>query len=107
MLLHYRTIYTPGEDYMVSFDVVSLLTKVTVDLATRVVQQRLTADPSPDDAVTLLKFSLAIDAMYLAYRGEVYQHVYSTAMGSPVSVTMANLVMEDVEQRTFMVLPTG
>ncbi len=40
-----------------------------------------------------------LDATYLANRGEVYQQVYGTAMGSPVSVTVANLVMEDVEQR--------
>ena len=91
---------------MVSFDVVSLFTKVPVDLATRVAHQRLTADPSliersalsPDEIVTLLKFCM--DATYLAYRGEVYQQVYGTAMGSPVSVTVANLVMEDVEQST-------
>ena len=62
---------------------------------------------------------------YLAYRGEVYQQVYGTAMGSPVSVTEANLVKENVEQRalntcasppafwkryvddTFTVLPKG
>ena len=90
---------------MVSFDVVSLFTKVPTDLAIRVACQRLAEDPSlpersalsPDEVVSLLKFCL--DATYLAYRGEVYQQVNGTAMGSPVSVTVANLVMEDVEQR--------
>jgi len=79
------------------------------DLATRVAHHRVTADPSLveqsalslDEIVTLLKFCL--DDTYLAYRGEVYQQVYGTAMGSPVSVTVVNLVMEDVEQRA---LPT-
>ena len=37
--------------------------------------------------------------MYLPYKGEMFQQVFGTAMGSPVSVTVANLVMEDVEQR--------
>ena len=63
------------------------------------------ADPSQvewsalslDEAATLPKFCL--DTTYLAYRGEVYQQVYGKAMGSPVSVTVANLVMKDVEQR--------
>ena len=116
---------------MVSFDVVSLFTKVPTDLAIRVARQRLAEDPSlpersalaPDEVISLLKFCLV--ATYLAYRGEVYQQVYGTAMGSPVSVTVANLVMEDVEQRalnacafppafwkryvddTFTVLPKG
>ncbi len=63
------------------------------------VLQHLTADPSavsPDEIITLLKFGL--DATDLAYKGKVYQQVYGTAMGSPVSVAVANLVM-DVEQR--------
>ena len=50
----------------------------------------------------------------------MYQQVYGMAMGSPVCVTVPNLVMEDVEQRasppvfweryvdnTFTVLPRG
>ena len=47
--------------------------------------------------VSLLEFSLG--ATYLFYKGEMFQQVFGTAMGSPVSVTVANLVMEDGEQR--------
>ena len=38
-------------------------------------------------------------ATYLSFHGGVYQQTFGTAMGSPVSVSVANLVMEDVEDR--------
>ena len=98
--LHHGTV-------LVSFDVpvVSLFTKVSVDLAARVAHERLVADTSlmertslsPDEVVDLLKFCLG--ATYLSYKGEAYQQTFSTAMGSPVSFTIANLVMENVEQQ--------
>ena len=53
--------------------------------------------------ITLLKFCL--DATYLAFRGSFYRQIHGTAMGSPVSVTVANLVMEDVEQRALATFP--
>ena len=90
---------------LVSFDIVLLFTKVPVNLAAKVAQERLTADQllvdhtalSPDEVVGLLEFCLW--AVYLPYRGETFQQVFGTAMGSPVSVTVANLVMKDVEQK--------
>ena len=81
----------------------SLFTNVPVDLAEKVARKHLSVDTSlaqrmvlsADQVVNLLRFSL--DATFLAYRGDFYQQTFGTAMGSPVSVTLANLVMEDVE----------
>ena len=44
----------------------------------------------------LLEFCLS--ATFLSFHGGVYQQTFGTVMGSPVTVTIANLVMEDVER---------
>ena len=94
-----------SDEILVSFDVVSLFTKVPIGLAVDVARKRLSLDEtleartnlSVSEIVNLLEFCL--NATYLAFRGNVYRQVYGTAMGSPVSVTVANLVMEDIEER--------
>ena len=90
---------------LVSFDVISLFTKVPINRAKEVAYNRLLGDQSlpertmlsADEVITLL--DLCLKATYLCYRGNFYQQTFGTAMGSPVSVTVANLVMEDVEER--------
>ena len=92
-------------EVLVSFDVVSLFTNVPVSLALDVAKRRLQSDSgltsrtnlSINEILHLLEFCL--HATYLSFRGEVYRQAFGTAMGSPVSVTVANLVMEDVEER--------
>ena len=44
-----------------------------------------------DDIVDLLDF--------FKYNDTCYQQIFGTALGSPVSAVMANLVMEDLEKR--------
>ena len=96
---------------MVSFDVVSMFIKVPVHLATKVAQDQMSGDASlaeqtslsADEIVNLLRFCL--DSNYLAYNGDVFQQIFGTAMGSLVSFTLANLVMEDVEERAFSTCP--
>ena len=90
---------------MVSFDVVSLFTCVPTDLAVQVARRRLEKDQtlpertdlSVDDIMDLL--TLCLSATFLQFIGKVYQQVHGTDMGSPVSVVIVNLVMEDIEER--------
>ena len=92
-------------EVLVSFDVVSLFTNLPVKLAAEVARCRLQSDDSlpsrtslsPDELNQLLKFCLT--ATYLSFQGQSYKQVFGTAMGSPVSVAVVNLVMEDVEDR--------
>ena len=51
-----------------------------------------------EDISHLLSFCLK--TTQFIYNGTFYQQVFGTAIGSPVSAVIANMVMEDVEQRT-------
>ena len=96
---------------LVSFDVVSLFTKIPVDFAVKVAEERLGEDASQgrrtslpvEDIINLLSFCLK--TTQFAYNGTYYQQVFGTAMGSPVSAVIANMVMEDVEQRALATSP--
>lgn len=87
---------------LVSFDVVSL--NIPVELAVDVVRCRLEADSSltsrttlnTQELVRLLEFCL--NATYLCFWGHVFKQMFETVMGSPVSVSVANLVMKDMEE---------
>ena len=99
-------------EVLVSFDVVSLFTRVPTSRAIQVTRDRLMNDPSlpdrtsltVDDICSLLQ--LCLEATYLAFEGKVYRQIHGTAMGSPVSVVVANLVMEDVEQEALSTFHT-
>ena len=94
-----------------SFGVVSLFTNVPTDLAVYVARRRLSVDDTLDDRTCLgvddIIYELCLGATFLNFRGVFYQQCFGTAMGSPVSVTIANLVMEDIEGRAlFTFWPT-
>ena len=94
-----------GEEILVSFDVVSLFTKVPIELAIHVAKERLQEDNTLEDRtalsineiIQLLEFCLK--ATYFSFRGKYYQQIFGTAMGSPVFVVVADMVMENIEQR--------
>jgi hypothetical protein len=49
-----------------------------------------------EDIIDLLSFCL--NTTYFVLEGCYYQQVFGTAMGSPVSAVIVNLVMEDVNK---------
>ena len=94
-----------SKEIMVSFDVVSLFTLIPVNLALQIAEDRLNVcqnleeitNWSVNDVCAGLR--ICLQATYLHFRGKYLQQIFGTAMGSPVSVVVANLVMEDVEER--------
>ena len=60
--------------------------------------------PLPKEAlVSLLRLCLSSTTFY--YNGTVYQQIFGTAMGSPVSVVVANIVMEHIEDLALSTSP--
>ena len=97
-----KTVTIPENYELVSFDVVSLFTNVPIELALSVVEKRLDEVDVSDHThlskevlVSLLRLCLSSTNFY--YNGTVYQQIFGTAMGSPVSVVVANIVMEHIE----------
>ena len=88
----------------VSHDV-SLFTNTPIPQSIEIISNKLKKDKTlkkrtllaPEDIVELLEFVLT--TTYFMFRGQVYQQKFGTAMGSPVSPIVANLFMEDLEQR--------
>ena len=102
-----------ADQVLVSFDVVSLLTVQTSQLIIKVATKILGQDATllqrtslpVEDIIDLLSFCL--NTTYFVFEGCYYQQVFGTAMGSPVSAVIANLVMEDVEHRALASVPVS
>ena len=97
-----KTIQIPDNYRLVSFDVKSLFTSVPLQLAlqcTETALQQSTAKlPLPtEDIVDLL--NLCLTSTYFKYNGKHYKQLHGTAMGSPVSAVVAEIVMQHIEER--------
>ena len=79
------------EEVLVSFDVVSLFTKVPIPEAVEVVRKHLESDDTlenrtnlnVDDIVDLLQFLCS--TTYFSFQNTIYEQKVVTAMGSPMS----------------------
>ena len=80
-------------DILVSFDVVSLYTKVPIEDSIRVLREI-----TSDEIAKLVEISLK--STYFSFTGEIYEQVDGVAMGSPLSLIVANLYMEYLEKKS-------
>ena len=99
----------PGE-CLSSYDVSSLFTSVPVDPALKVIKDLLEKDPPSrktvlpvEDITLLLRFCLK--NTYFPFQGQFYEQVKGAAIGSPVSPIVANLCMENLEQKALSTAP--
>ena len=86
---------------LVSFDVKSLFTSIPLELAIESIKESLAnySDelPIPEEVIDLL--ILCLQSTFFQYDGNFYQQLHGTAMGSPVSVVVAEIVMQRLEEK--------
>ena len=99
-----KTVQIPNNHRLVSFDVKSLFTSIPLQLALdctgTLLQQTADNTPLPlpnDKIMDLLK--LCLESSFFQYNGRHYKQLHGTAMGSPVSVVVAEIVMQQIEKR--------
>ena len=90
-------------DIMVTFDVKSLFTNVPINDVLVILMERLQLDKKLEDRTAMDPLSichlteLCLYSTYFAFKRQVYQQRKGTAMGSPMSLVVANIFMEDFE----------
>ena len=100
----------PGE-CLSSYDVSAMFTSVPIDPALNIIKDLLDKDNTlkertvmeVGDIILLLEFCLK--NTYFSFQGQFYEQVEGAAMGSPVSLIVASLYMEYLEQKALSTAP--
>ena len=94
-----------ANENIVSYDVSALFTSVPTDPAINIIRRKLELDQefhlrtsmSVVQIISLLEFCLK--TTYFQFQGRFYKQLQGAAMGSPISPIVANLYMEDFENK--------
>ena len=97
-----NTIQIPDIHILVSFDVKSLFTSIPLQLAlqgteTAIKRSNTKLPILTQDIMELV--TLCLNSTYFQYNGKHYKQLHGTAMGSPVSVIVVEIVMQAFEER--------
>ena len=97
----------PKNHTLVSFDVVSLYTNIPIDLAINSIKEKWNSIKEfrtiPENEL-IEATKLCLTSTFLKFNDQFYSQIYGVAMGSPISATIANLVMEYVETKVIETL---
>ena len=97
-----KTEQIPDNHKLVSFDVKSLFTSIPLQLAldctkTAINKSHYQSPLPTDDLMYLLH--LCLTSTYFQYNGKHYKEQHGTAMGSPVFVFGAEIVMQNIDEQ--------
>ena len=93
------------DELVVSFDVVSLFTSIPIDMAIDVIQQKLEGSDDSRNHTQLTKGQILDLLSFLLHNSYFVFEVSGCAMGSPVSAVIAELVMQEVEEKALETSP--
>ncbi|XP_067618090.1 uncharacterized protein DPCoAC isoform X1 [Eurosta solidaginis] len=96
------------KDVLVSFDVVSLFTNIPTNLASKIIMRKW-EEIAKNTTISKSKFQSILDFClkdnnYFTHNDKMYTQTYGMPMGNPLSPTIADIVMDDVLNFTFMEL---
>ena len=86
-----KTVQVLDEYKLVSFDVKSLFTSIPLQLALDCTETAINN--------STIELPLPLSSTYFQYNGKHYKQLHGTAVGSPVSVVVAEIVMQNIEER--------
>lgn len=92
----------PNNYKLVSLDVVSLYTNIPNDIVTKILKEKwntLKEHTSLTQDIFIESVNLALTNNYFQFKNLFYQQLDGCAMGSPISSTVAQLVLEYLEEK--------
>ncbi|XP_055543585.1 uncharacterized protein LOC129729127 [Wyeomyia smithii] len=92
-----NSVQLPEDHILVSFDVASLFTCIPRELVTHTIIERWTyikLNTNINLDLFLEVTTYCLECSYFSYRGKHFRQVFGTAMGNPLSPTVADLVMK-------------
>ena len=98
-----KDVNVESNECMVSFDVVSLFTKIPVNLAKDVACEQLTNNVTLSERTEMtindieIALNFCLNNTYFIFQVKFYRQIFGVPMGSLISVTIANLIMEHIE----------
>ena len=89
-------------DVLLSLDVVSMFTNIPIDLALLGIANRWSyieksTDIPKEEFMYLVKFILT--STYFTFDNKIYKQTFGTPMGSPLSPIIADIVLQDIENK--------
>ena len=96
-----KTVQIPDDYKLVSFDLKSLFTSIPLPLTLQCTKNAIVQSTDPlslltEDIMDLL--NLCLTSTYFQYNGKHYKQLHGTAVRSPVSVVVAEIVMQNIEE---------
>ncbi|XP_076041930.1 uncharacterized protein LOC143025806 [Oratosquilla oratoria] len=108
-----RDVRVESDEIMVSFDVKSMFTSLPQDLVKRAVlsameETRGYLDNEKLSTSELMRLlNLCLDSTFFSFRDTVYHQRIGTPMGSPISVILAKITMQQFENEILSAAPTS
>ena len=103
-----KNIHVEPKYHLCSLDVVSLFTNVPIELSIESILKRwndISGGTSIPKDEFIIGIKLVLNSTYFSFNGRTYKQIYGTPMGSPLSPIIADIVMQDLEERAIRLLP--